>query len=67
MVPGVAFTANGLRLGHGGGYYDRFLINIKKSQPVPPAAVALAFKEQVLEDLPVTEYDVQIDLVLYPE
>ncbi|XP_044264358.1 5-formyltetrahydrofolate cyclo-ligase [Tribolium madens] len=67
VVPGVGFTAKGLRLGHGGGYYDKYLVEIKKHQDVPPALVALAFKEQIVDDLPVTEMDVQIDLVLYPE
>ncbi|XP_068894224.1 5-formyltetrahydrofolate cyclo-ligase isoform X1 [Tenebrio molitor] len=67
VVPGVAFTSEGLRLGHGGGYYDKFLANIKKCQEKPPACVALAFKEQVLEDLPTSETDVKIDLVLYAE
>jgi 5-formyltetrahydrofolate cyclo-ligase len=67
VVPGVAFTSKGLRLGHGGGYYDKFLANIKKCQEKPPACVALAFKEQVLEDLPTSETDVKIDLVLYAE
>ncbi|RZC42185.1 5-FTHF cyc-lig domain containing protein [Asbolus verrucosus] len=67
VVPGVAFTSSGLRLGHGGGYYDKYLKNIKESQAKSPALVAVAFKEQLLEDLPITENDVQIDMVLYAE
>ncbi|XP_063918527.1 5-formyltetrahydrofolate cyclo-ligase isoform X2 [Zophobas morio] len=67
VVPGVGFTANGLRLGHGGGYYDKFMTKVKASQEVPPALVGLAFNEQVLEELPVTECDVQIDRVLYAD
>nr|XP_008195843.1 PREDICTED: 5-formyltetrahydrofolate cyclo-ligase isoform X1 [Tribolium castaneum] len=67
VVPGVGFTAKGLRLGHGGGYYDRYMADLRKNQDVPPALVGLAFKEQICDDLPVTELDVQIDLVLFPE
>lgn len=59
IVPGVAFTPSGLRLGYGGGYYDRFL-------PLCPRArkVALAFPEQMLTDLPTDEHDCTIPCVL---
>jgi len=67
VVPGVAFTSSGLRCGHGGGYYDRFLKEIKESQDHPPAIVGVAFKQQILEDLPTTEHDVKLDLVLYSD
>lgn len=68
IVPGVGFTSSGHRLGHGGGYYDKFLTAIKTAQSSnPPAIVAVAFKEQILDELPTTEHDVQVDLVLYSD
>lgn len=66
-MPGVCFTKNGHRLGHGKGYYDSFLTNLKKSQEKPPYTVALAFKEQIREEVPIHEYDVIIDSVLYTQ
>ncbi|KAG5890636.1 hypothetical protein JTB14_034926 [Gonioctena quinquepunctata] len=65
IAPGVAFTKEGHRLGHGGGYYDKFLKNISELQSVPPSVVAVAFKEQVVEELPTEETDFKMDLVLY--
>ncbi|KAK9892175.1 hypothetical protein WA026_018377 [Henosepilachna vigintioctopunctata] len=65
IVPGVAFTSDGKRTGHGGGYYDRFIQGIRKNQNKPPSTVALAFKEQIVDDLPFSEYDQRIDKVLY--
>lgn len=59
IIPGVAFTPSGARLGYGGGYYDRFL-------PTCPQArlIALAFAEQMLDSLPTEGHDVPIPLVL---
>lgn len=67
VMPGVAFTKDGLRMGHGGGYYDRYLQSLKemKGQPVP--TVAVAFKQQIVDDLPIEETDVPIDRVIYTE
>lgn len=54
VVPGLAFTIDGHRLGQGKGYYDRFL-------PTTPAAtVAACFVEHVVDDLPTDAHDVRI-------
>ncbi|XP_037080242.1 5-formyltetrahydrofolate cyclo-ligase-like [Pollicipes pollicipes] len=65
LVPGLAFTRAGHRLGRGRGYYDRFLSRCRQAQSEPPCTVALAFRQQVLEHVPVEESDVPIDLVLF--
>ncbi|XP_057664766.1 5-formyltetrahydrofolate cyclo-ligase isoform X1 [Diorhabda carinulata] len=65
ILPGVAFTREGDRLGHGGGYYDKFLDVICKEQPIPPILIALAFEEQVLDSLPTEKNDYKVDKVLF--
>ncbi|CAL7940601.1 unnamed protein product [Xylocopa violacea] len=64
LVPGVAFTASGKRLGHGMGYYDKFLDMCFKNQQKRPHTIAVAFNEQLWEDIPTSENDVLLDLVL---
>ena len=61
LVPGVAFTRRCERLGYGGGYYDGF---IRGLGPRRPALVAAAFSLQVLPELPVSERDQRVDLVV---
>ena len=53
VVPGLAFTAKGARLGDGGGWYDRFL------SAASPSAVSLgvAYPFQIVDDLPVEAHD----------
>ncbi len=46
VVPGLAFTPAGCRIGYGGGWYDRFLGEWLGT------ACALAFEEQIVERLP---------------
>ena len=60
VVPGLGFSRDGKRLGRGGGYYDATL----KAGTDRSRRVGLAFQEQVLEDLPVTNEDVPMDLVV---
>lgn len=64
ILPGVAFTYSGKRLGHGMGYYDKFLTKCIQEQKKKPYLVAVAFNEQVRDDVPTTEKDVILDMVL---
>lgn len=66
-MPGVAFTKEGLRLGHGAGYYDKYLKLLSQHQQVPPKTVAVGFKEQLVDTVPTEETDVKIDMILNPE
>ena len=48
IVPGVAFDEHNLRLGRGGGYYDRFLCQLSAHIPT----VGLAFDFQIVDQIP---------------
>jgi len=60
LVPGLAFDEHGMRLGHGGGHYDRILTG------AGPAAVkvGLAFGFQVYERIPAERHDVRMDFIV---
>ncbi len=59
LVPGLAFTRTGTRLGRGSGFYDRFL------KKFPSALrVGVAFHEQICESLPLDEWDEPLDIIL---
>lgn len=58
IVPGLGFTKSGERLGRGKGFYDRFLENYQGIK------IALVFEEQLLEELPVEEHDINVDYVV---
>ena len=60
IVPGVAFTLQGYRLGRGGGYYDRFLSQLKKNT----VTVALAFEMQILAQIPYNQNDFPVDYII---
>jgi len=60
VVPGLAFTADGRRLGQGGGHYDRFLPRLRAGCRI----VGAAFAEQLVADVPTEPHDVRLDLVV---
>lgn len=60
VVPGLAFTKEGWRLGRGGGFYDRLL----KASPAVRCGVGR--DEQLIVRLPTEPHDAQLDFVLTP-
>ena len=60
LMPGLAFTEKGDRMGYGGGFYDRFLAD----EPNHPT-LALCYAFQMVEKLPTEEYDIPVDAVLW--
>ena len=60
IVPGVAFSPDGARLGRGRGYYDKYL-----SQPGMRALrVGVCFAHQIVRTLPSEPHDVRMDRVV---
>ncbi|MAW81712.1 MAG: 5-formyltetrahydrofolate cyclo-ligase [Parvularcula sp.] len=62
VVPLLAFTAEGGRLGYGGGYYDRTLEKLRKTGA--PLAVGYAFGAQEVDALPLSPLDQPLDWVV---
>jgi 5-formyltetrahydrofolate cyclo-ligase len=60
MVPGVAFTREGARMGHGKGYYDKLLEHARPDAPL----VALAFECQFFPEIPTQAHDVFMDKII---
>lgn len=65
VVPGLAFTRSGHRLGRGGGYYDRYIqwytgqCHLGTFQRAK--LVAFAFEEQIIDHIPSETHDLIID------
>lgn len=61
LIPGVAFDAQGGRMGRGKGYYDRLLPQLR----CPLAGVA--FDWQMVEKIPSERWDVRMDIIVSEE
>ncbi len=61
LVPTVGITKNGVRLGYGYGYYDRFLASINAK------TISLTYLKQIVKSIPFSEKDVKIDWVVTEE
>jgi 5-formyltetrahydrofolate cyclo-ligase len=67
VVPGLAFSPRGGRLGHGAGYYDRYLSELKLKaleHDCTLTLVGFCFDCQVIRRLPLEEHDVPMDWLL---
>ena len=64
IVPGLAFTVSGGRLGYGGGWYDRFFASADPAAP----RIGVAYPFQIFSTLPSEPHDIPItDLVAAPD
>lgn len=59
LVPALGFDSHGNRLGYGKGHYDRALTDLRASGRV--FACAVAYKVQMLDDLPAEAHDQPLD------
>lgn len=60
VIPGMAFTNEGKRLGRGKGYYDRFLSLL----PTQTRKIAICFPFQLVENIPTEPHDFIMDQVI---
>ncbi len=60
IVPGLGFDKTGMRVGFGGGYYDRLLAKRHKHTKL----IAVAFNFQIFKSLPYNKYDQKVDLII---
>jgi 5-formyltetrahydrofolate cyclo-ligase len=63
VAPALGFDRRGNRLGRGGSFYDRFFAN----KDVTAFRCGLAFAEQVLDSIPVTDSDEPVHSVVTDE
>ncbi|RUT30623.1 5-formyltetrahydrofolate cyclo-ligase [Paenibacillus zeisoli] len=65
IVPGLAYDPAGGRIGFGGGYYDRFMEQLKRqcSGTRMPLLAALVLREQLISSIPMEEHDFRLDLL----
>ena len=61
VVPGVAFTADGVRMGRGKGFYDRYL----SQKGFAALKIGVCYREQLVDDIPAEPHDVAMDVVIY--
>lgn len=65
IVPVLAVTEEGYRLGQGGGHYDRYLERRTKAGD-RPRTIGLAWDCQVVERLPIEPWDERLDFIATP-
>ena len=61
VVPGVAFTRSGVRMGRGKGFYDKYL----SQEGFTALKVGVCYSEQVVDGIPAEPHDVAMDVVIY--
>lgn len=63
LIPGVAFDAAKGRLGYGGGFYDRFMEQVRASG-AQPVTIAAAFDLQIVSRVPMDAHDLRVDRIV---
>ncbi|MBC9729566.1 5-formyltetrahydrofolate cyclo-ligase [Streptomyces sp. TRM68367] len=65
LLPGLAVDAHGMRLGRGGGSYDRVLARLDRAD-AHPALVVLLYDTEVVERVPAEPHDRPVHAVVTP-
>jgi 5-formyltetrahydrofolate cyclo-ligase len=65
LLPGLAVDALGMRLGRGGGSYDRVLARLERAQ-ARPALVVLLYDTEVVARVPAEAHDRPVHAVVTP-
>lgn len=58
IIPLLAFDQRKYRLGYGGGYYDRYLVDY------PGKTIGLAYDFQEVDDLEVAAHDIPLQMII---
>ena len=61
IVPGLALSPAGARLGRGGGFYDRALAGVPRAR-----TIGIVYDDELLEDLPTEPHDIAVGWVCTP-
>jgi 5-formyltetrahydrofolate cyclo-ligase len=73
IMPGLAFDDSNLRMGHGGGFYDRYLQSMRKARATRdqsmPHLLGIALQPQRCEAgvIPIDDTDHPVDRVVFPD
>jgi len=59
LCPGIAFTPSGMRLGQGGGYYDRYLPRAIKARQI-----GITFDQQIRTRIPADPHDIAMHEII---
>ncbi len=62
IIPGIAFSPSGSRIGYGKGYYDRYLASYPPDRI--PILIAPAFDFQILTEIEPSPHDVPVDIIV---
>lgn len=69
LTPGLAFTKEHIRLGQGGGYYDKYIESVESAKKIEGITgqvyfYALAFNFQIVRSIPRDKFDKKIDGII---
>ena len=60
MLPAVAYNEEGIRLGAGGGYYDRYIGALGDDRPY---LLGICYEFQICSDVPSESHDTGVDFI----
>ncbi len=58
IIPAVGLANNGVRLGYGHGYYDKFLADKSVTK------IALTYSKQIIKSIPYSDHDIKMDWII---